>query len=150
MKLRRRLLAMAVAIGVAAGGLTVATPAQAVTLYDHCELYSACLYYRIDYKGAVTASPDFVYDYFDPYWVTFLGPNDWNNRGSTDGRGRAVGNATGSYFNAEDVQWLIIYEHRCVVGGNWGRADYFAPGTGSGPYDFTTRNNNRCQYWWVP
>jgi hypothetical protein len=72
-----------------------------LTLHDYCELYDACLYYRINYQGTVTGTPDYIYDYFSPVYITFLGPNDFDNPGSTDGRGRAVGNATGSYFIAD-------------------------------------------------
>lgn len=148
MKLRRRLLAIAAAVGLAVGGFTVATPAHALTLHGYCGLYDACLYYRINYQGAVTGTPDRIDDYFSPNYITFLGPNDWNNSGNTDGRGRAVGNATGSYFNYDPDFTLQVFEHRCVgATSTWGRSDIWAPWTGSGSSQFVTRNNNRCQTW---
>ncbi|MFK3984123.1 peptidase inhibitor family I36 protein [Micromonospora sp. NPDC050397] len=133
MRFHRALVAGALAVVVAGGGLAVtAAPAQAVTQHTYCGDGDACLYYRINYGGSMVGIPDqLVPDYLASPAVLF--------RTTGDGKGAVVGNQTGSYYNNNGACALRVYEHK----NYGGRYNTFGQYSGSGNNEFVTRNNNR-------
>lgn len=139
-RIRRAILGMLAVLGVTAGILVAAAPAQAIN--NQCNVGTgiygdACLYYQSNYRGAKAGIYYTVPDYASPA-LYFPGPGA--------GAGTRLWNNAGSGSNGDLICTARIWFSRNFGGPHVALAPYGLPGWAH-PTLGSVNNDNRSQNW---